>query len=128
MKRQFLGRVVILALLVSGSAEARSYNCADPDGTPNGQWELNETLVQQLLTDIQGQHFGAPKIFGYRFCGSIENGEQMVMIGAIEDLDGRHLCDSSANFAVFYDPRKRTFGNLIPGVNLCMPGTPGSRP
>jgi hypothetical protein len=128
MKPLSSGYIAAFVLLIASGAQARSYNCADPAGTPNGQWELNETIVQQLLTDIQAQHFGAPKKFGYRFCGSIENGEQVIMVGAIEDADGKHICDSSANFAVFYDPRKRTFGDLISGVNLCISPTGGSVP
>jgi hypothetical protein len=75
-----------------------------------------------MIGDIEAQEFGKPKHFMYRFCGTYEDGTQVIMVGAQEIVDDKPVCDSPANYAVFYDPKKRSFSSVIPGVNMCKPG------
>jgi hypothetical protein len=124
MKARHLACVVVPALLFAGGAEARSFNCADPASRPDGKWPLDQTLSMQIVSDIESQGPGKPRHFKYRFCGSIENGQQMILLGAIEIVDGAPVCDSSNNFGVIYDPRKHSFGDVTTGVNMCIPGAP----
>jgi hypothetical protein len=109
--------------LIGGNADARSFNCADPASRSDGRWSLDQTLSMQVVGDIQSQGLGAPRHFKYRFCGALENGEQVILIGAQEIVDGVPKCDSSNNFGVLYDPRKRSFGTVTTGVDMCIPGT-----
>ncbi|MGD0192962.1 MAG: hypothetical protein ABSD74_19665 [Rhizomicrobium sp.] len=128
MKSRYLPCVAVCAFLVAGSASARSFNCADPASRPDGTWSLDQPLSMQLVGDIQSQRLGAPTHFKYRFCGTLENGEQMILVGAMEIVDGAPKCDSGNNFGVLYDPRKRSFGTMTTGVNMCFPGTAPATP
>ncbi len=111
-------------MLCASGAVARSYNCADPSSRPEGKWSLDANISQQVVADIASRGLGAPRHFKYRMCGSMENGQLIVLIGAFEIIDGAPACDSEEDFAVFYDPRNRMFGEVIPGVNLCVPAAP----
>lgn len=107
-------------LLVAPVAEARSYNCANPDSRPNGKWSLgDETMMRQLVDDISSQGFGKPKHFKFRFCGTYEDSVQVIMVGAQEIVDDKPVCNSPDNYAVFYDPKKRTFSALVTGIDMC---------
>jgi hypothetical protein len=128
MKRLHLGFFAISTLLAAGVAEAHSYNCADHANRPDSEWSLDQPLSMQVVTDLVTQHLGAPKHFKYRFCGVTEDGEQLVMIGAFEIVDGTPKCDSSANFGEFYDPRKRSFTDAVTGIDMCTSTPPKTAP
>ena len=68
------------------------------------------------------------KSFMPRTCGTIENGRQMIMTGALHIVGDYALCDDDANFAVFFDPETRKFGEIIPHQKLCANGQKIRRP
>ncbi len=111
-----------VALLIASGAQARGYNCAVPADRPEGRWEMDPALPMQIIQDIGAQKFNTPDHrYKYRFCGSVENGQQMIMVGMILLKDTGPVCDAPENFAIFYDPKARTFGTPIPGVTFCSP-------
>ncbi len=116
--------VCAAALLIAGGVQARGYNCAVPADRPEGRWEMDQALSMQVVGDIRSQRIGAPVHYKYRFCGSIENGQQMIMIGMIAIKDSGPVCDAPENHALFYDPKERTFGAPIPGATFCFPPAP----
>ena len=118
-----------IAVLLAGGAQARGYNCAVPADRPEGRWSMDQALSMQIIGDISAQGIGAPVHYKYRLCGSVENGQQMVMIGFIALKDSGPACDAPENFAIFYDPKAHTFGTPIPGVTFCAgPARPSGAP
>jgi hypothetical protein len=113
--------VLAVVLLFASGAQARGYNCAVPADRPEGRWDMDQPLTMQVIGDIGAQKFEAPLHFKYRFCGSIENGQQLIMVGMIAIKDSGPVCDAPENFAIFYDPNARTFGKPIPGQTFCFP-------
>jgi hypothetical protein len=68
-----------------------------------------------LLTDLETQPFGKTHQFTYRFCGVQENGQYVILINVLKAREGRTYCGSDDNFALFYDPNKRTFSDKFTG-------------
>jgi hypothetical protein len=120
--------VFAVALVIASGAQARGYNCAVPADRPEGRWDMDQALSMQVIHDIGDQRIGAPAHHKYRFCGSIENGQQLIMVGMILLKDSGPVCDAPENFAIFYDPKARTFGKPIPGATFCFPPTPAPAP
>jgi hypothetical protein len=122
-------RIAVFLLMLMSTAQARSYDCAGApsDFAPEGTWQLTEDDARQMLTDWSA-HPPVVGSFVPRFCGTIENGQRMIMIGALHITGNDALCDDPANFSVFYDPRTRSFGAPITGQTFCARGRVLHRP
>jgi len=123
-----LAALVIFAptLAPAAESEARSYDCAAEDSAPGGDWHLTQPQFEQFLDDWHKHDEWSA--FMPRTCGTIENGQQMIMTGALHIVGDYALCDDDANFAIFYDPKTRTFGDVIPHQKLCANGQKIPRP
>jgi hypothetical protein len=129
MKLHRIALACAAAALFATVAQARSYDCAgtSSDFAPEGIWSLTEGDAEQMLTDLSA-HPPAEGEFLPRFCGVIENGQRMILIGALHVTGDDALCDDAANFALFYDPRARSFGAPISGQTFCARGRVFHRP
>jgi len=116
MTRSGLALAAFAAVLFfARGAAAETYSCIDADHTPDKQWEINQEQAVNLLTDIEAQPFGKKQGFTYRFCGVQENGQYVILINFLKERDGHTYCGSDDNFALFYDPQKRTFSDKLTG-------------
>ena len=125
------GRLTIAflaALFAAGGAQARSYDCADPASAPEGVWTATQEQHDAFVADLRAVPDGPDGEFMKRICPVIENGEQVFMIGALHVVDDFAVCDDPANYAMFYDPDKRSFGDRITGQTFCARGMKIARP
>lgn len=126
MKRLLPVMALAAVTLWSAPVLAHSYDCAQDDYAPEGIWEPTDADMRQFFQDAEKRPDFAT--FMYRSCGVIEGGQKMIMSGALHVVDDYAICDDDANFALFYDPRTRSFGEVIPRQKLCGAGRKIPRP
>lgn len=116
----------VVAFLSATSAQARSYDCAEADHAPEGAWQPEQSQTEEAYAELNKQKGWGD--FMYRACGTIENGQQVFLVGALHVVDGFAICDDDANYAMFYDPKTKTFSTPIAHQKLCGHGQKIPRP
>lgn len=111
---------LLAALFAASGAQAREYDCHRPGHAPGGEWKLYDEIVKQAYDDFLARP-DADTSFNYLLCGTVEDGQQTILMNAVREIDGKKDCADPANFALLYDTKKRSFSDKIPSQDFCGP-------
>lgn len=65
---------------------------------------------------------GVPKThYGMLYCGIRADGASVIVADGVRKYHGKYICDDEANFAVAFDPDKKSFGTFHFAAHLCPP-------
>ena len=112
------------------NAPKESLNCNDSAVSKgDGSWKPSKEQMQMLGTKLSkvfpivANQAGVPKTnYGMLYCGIHENGVAMIVANGVRKLHAKYVCDDEANFAVAFDPDKKTFGTFHFAAVLCPAG------
>ena len=122
-----------VAVLFSGGALGKSdlpsltpeqMNCANTKITDDsGLSETQARAVAESFVKVwkAREHDRRYDVYTLAFCGTTRNGHHFVILDGIYIFLGIMVCDDTAGFGVVYDPKDKTFGDIVFGVSSCAP-------